>query len=59
MRGPQTRGQGRLATARELGRFLWTRDRLWLLPIVLLVLVVAVLLVAEASSPYSLFLYPL
>jgi|GEM_PF-2853807 len=51
--------RGRMGTARELGRFLWTRNRLWLVPIVLLALLVAVLLVAEATSPYSLFLYPL
>ena len=45
-------------SAIELWHFMWTRNRLWMIPIVLLAILVAVLLVAE-TGPASLFLYPL
>lgn len=44
---------------RDVGRFLTTGRRLWLIPIVLLLLLVSMLAAVGALAPYSAFLYPL
>ena len=44
---------------RNLLKFATSGGRLWLLPIVLLLVVVATLAVLGALTPYAAFLYPL
>jgi hypothetical protein len=44
---------------REMAAFVWNGHRLWLIPIVLLLLLVSVLVVTGALGSYSPFLYPL
>jgi Family of unknown function (DUF5989) len=43
----------------DLLRFVFSGRRLWLLPIVLVLLVVSTLAAVGALAPYSAFLYPL
>jgi hypothetical protein len=50
---------GRLHFFGELLRFVFSGRRLWMLPILLVLLIVCVLAVTGALAPYSLFLYPL
>jgi len=50
---------GRLRFFKDLVRFVFSGRRLWLLPILLVLLVVTVMAATGALAPYSLFLYPL
>ena len=50
---------GRLHFVRELLRFVFSGKRLWMVPILLVLLVVTVLAATGALAPYSVFLYPL
>ena len=43
----------------ELARFVGTGRRLWLVPIVIVLLLVSLLAAVGALAPYSAFLYPL
>jgi len=49
----------RLRFLTDVLRFVLSGRRLWLLPIVLVLLVVSVLAAVGALAPYSVFLYPL
>lgn len=49
----------RLRFVTNLVRFVFSGRRLWLLPIVLVLLVVSALAAVGALAPYSAFLYPL
>jgi hypothetical protein len=44
---------------RDLFAFAFSGGRLWLLPIIILLIVVAVLAAVGALAPYSPFVYPL
>ena len=44
---------------REVFRFVLSGRRLWMLPIVLVLLLVSVLAAVGALAPYAAFLYPL
>ena len=50
---------GRLRFFKDLVRFVFSGRRLWLLPILVVLLVVTVMAATGALAPYSLFLYPL
>ena len=49
----------KLTTLREIGRFLMTRKRYWLVPIVLVFLVFGALLVMAEGSAVAPFIYTL
>jgi Family of unknown function (DUF5989) len=49
----------KLTTLREIGRFLMTRKRYWLVPIVLVFLIFGALLVMAESSAVAPFVYTL
>jgi hypothetical protein len=53
------RERPRLRFGKDLLRFIFSGRRLWLLPIVLILLVVSALAATGALAPYSVFLYPL
>lgn len=48
-----------LSIIKELCRFLFTKDRWWLVPIILFLIVFGALLVLGASSPLAPFIYTL
>lgn len=50
---------GRLAFVRSVLSFATTGRRLWLLPILGLLLLVSILAMVGALAPYAAFLYPL
>jgi hypothetical protein len=50
---------GRLRFVKDVLRFVFSGRRLWLLPIVIILVVVSVMAATGALAPYSVFLYPL
>jgi hypothetical protein len=50
---------GRFHFLKELLRFVFSGKRLWMLPIVLVLLLVSILAAVGALTPYAVFLYPL
>lgn len=50
---------GRVRFLRDLARFVFSGNRLWLLPILLLLAVISLLAAVGALTPYAAFLYPL
>lgn len=49
----------RFRFVRDVLAFTFSRERAWLAPILLVLLVVSVLAALGALSPYALFIYPL
>jgi hypothetical protein len=49
----------KLATLREVGRFLGTRKRYWLVPLILVLVLLGVLLVFAEGSAVAPFIYTL
>jgi len=50
---------GRLFFLRSLFSFVCSGGRLWLLPILLILIIISVLAAVGALTPYAAFLYPL
>lgn len=50
---------GRLLFLRNIFRFAFSGGRLWLLPILLILIIISVLAAVGALTPYAAFLYPL
>lgn len=50
---------GRFFFLRNLFRFVFSGGRLWLLPILLILIIISVLAAVGALTPYAAFLYPL
>ncbi len=58
MTDPVTRPP-RTSLAREVAAYVFAGKRLWLVPLVLLLILVALLAATGALAPYASFLYPL